>query len=191
MSFKGVTIWLTGLPSAGKTTLAHLLGNKIRERGALRLEILDGDVIRLNLCKDLGFSQEDRMSNIRRIAFVSQLLTRQGVIVIVAAISPYRESRDRARQEIKDFVEVFVKCPIHVLVERDVKGLYKKALAGNLPHFTGVSDPYEEPLHPEILVETDKETPEASVAKILGVIEKLGYLSESVSTPTQKRKSAT
>ncbi len=191
MSFKGVTIWLTGLPSAGKTTLAHLLGNKIRERGALRLEILDGDVIRLNLCKDLGFSQEDRMSNIRRIAFVSQLLTRQGVIVIVAAISPYRESRDRARQEIKDFVEVFVKCPIHVLVERDVKGLYKKALAGNLPHFTGVSDPYEAPLHPEILVETDKETPEASVAKILGVIEKLGYLPESVSTPTQKRKSAT
>lgn len=191
MSFKGVTIWLTGLPSAGKTTLAHLLGNKIRERGALRLEILDGDVIRLNLCKDLGFSQEDRMSNIRRIAFVSQLLTRQGVIVIVAAISPYRESRDRARQEIKDFVEVFVKCPIHVLVERDVKGLYKKALAGNLPHFTGVSDPYEEPLHPEILVETDKETPEASVAKILGVLGKLGYLPESVSAPTQKRKSAT
>jgi adenylyl-sulfate kinase len=190
MSFKGVTIWLTGLPSAGKTTLAHLLGNKLRERGAPRLEILDGDIIRLNLCKDLGFSQEDRMSNIRRIAFVSQLLTRQGVIVIVAAISPYRESRDRARQEIKDFVEVFVKCPIHVLVERDVKGLYKKALAGNLPHFTGVSDPYEEPLHPEILVETDKETPEASAAKILGVLEKLGYLPDASSASHGKRDRA-
>ena len=176
MSTKGVTIWLTGLPSAGKTTLAHLVGKKIRDRGIKRLEILDGDVIRMNLCKDLGFSQEDRMTNIRRIAFVSQLLTRHGVIVIVAAISPYRESRDHARQEIKDFVEVFVKCPIDVLIERDVKGLYKKALAGNLPHFTGVSDPYEEPLNPEILIETNRETPDQSAAKILGILEKLGYL---------------
>ncbi|MBI3810667.1 MAG: adenylyl-sulfate kinase [Nitrospirae bacterium] len=189
-AFKGVTIWLTGLPSAGKTTLAHLLGNKLRERGITGLEILDGDVIRLNLCKDLGFSQEDRMTNIRRIAFVSQLLTRHGIIVIVAAISPYRESRDLARQEIKDFVEVFVKCPMDVLIGRDVKGHYKKALAGNLPHFTGVSDPYEEPLHPEILVETDKETPEASAAKILGFLKKMGYLPDSFSTLYEKRKSA-
>jgi adenylyl-sulfate kinase len=176
MSTKGVTIWLTGLPSAGKTTLAHLVGKMIRERGVTGIEILDGDVIRLNLCKDLGYSQEDRMTNIRRIAFVSQLLTRNGVIVIVAAISPYRESRDNARQEIKDFVEVFVKCPIEVLIERDVKGLYKKALAGNLPHFTGVSDPYEEPLNPEIQIETNREAPDQSAAKILGVLEKLGYL---------------
>ncbi|MBI3995019.1 MAG: adenylyl-sulfate kinase [Nitrospirae bacterium] len=188
MSFKGVTIWLTGLPSAGKTTLAHLLGNKIREEGITRLEILDGDVVRMNLCRDLGFSREDRMTNIRRIAFVSQLLTRQGVIVIVAAISPYRESRDHARETIKDFVEVFVKCPLDVLVERDVKGLYKKALAGNLPHFTGVSDPYEEPLHPDIQIETDRETPEASAMKILDVLEKLGYLPETLSR--EKRKSA-
>jgi adenylyl-sulfate kinase len=176
MTTKGVTVWLTGLPSAGKTTLAHLLGKKIRERGVTRIEILDGDVIRMNLCKDLGYSQEDRNTNIRRIAFVSQLLTRHGVIVIVAAISPYRESRDLARREIKNFVEVFVKCPIEVLIERDVKGLYKKALAGNLPHFTGVSDPYEEPLNPEILIETNRETPEASAAKILGLLENMGYL---------------
>jgi adenylyl-sulfate kinase len=153
-----------------------LLGKKIRERGVTRIEILDGDVIRMNLCKDLGYSQEDRNTNIRRIAFVSQLLTRHGVIVIVAAISPYRESRDLARREIKNFVEVFVKCPIEVLIERDVKGLYKKALAGNLPHFTGVSDPYEEPLNPEILIETNRETPEASAAKILGLLENMGYL---------------
>lgn len=189
-AFRGVTIWLTGLPSAGKTTLAHLLGNKMREKGITRLEILDGDVIRMNLCKDLGFSRDDRMTNIRRIAFVSQLLTRHGVIVIVAAISPYRESRDHARQEIKDFVEVFVKCPMDVLIERDVKGHYKKALAGNLPHFTGVSDPYEEPLQPEILVETDKETPEASAAKILDFLKKMGYLPDSFSTRYEKRKSA-
>jgi len=143
------------------------------------MEILDGDVIRLNLCKDLGFSQEDRMTNIRRIAFVSQLLTRHGVIVIVAAISPYRESRDLARRDIKDFVEVFVKCPIDVLIERDVKGLYKKALAGNLPHFTGVSDPYEEPLNPEVLVETNQESPESSAAKILGILEQKGYIPSS------------
>ena len=189
MSSRGVTIWLTGLPSAGKTTLARLLGNKLRERGITGMEILDGDVVRMNLCKDLGFSQEDRMSNIRRIAFVSQLLTRHGVIVIVAAISPYRESRDLARQEIKDFVEVFVKCPIAVLIERDVKGNYKKALAGNLPHFTGVSDPYEEPLQPEVQVETDRETPEASVVKILGFLEKQGYLSDLSSVPRENRES--
>jgi adenylyl-sulfate kinase len=188
MSFRGVTIWLTGLPSAGKTTLASLLGNKLRERGIPRLEILDGDVVRMNLCKDLGFSREDRMTNIRRIAFVSQLLTRHGVIVIVAAISPYRESRDHARREIKEFVEVFVKCPMDVLIERDVKGHYKKALAGNLPHFTGVSDPYEEPLQPDILVETDKETPEASAAKVIDVLEKMGYLTDSFSTLTAHRK---
>jgi len=190
MSTKGVTIWLTGLPSAGKTTLAHLLGEKIRERGITGIEILDGDVIRMNLCKDLGYSQEDRMTNIRRIAFVSQLLTRHGVIVIVAAISPYRESRDNARQEIKDFVEVFVKCPIEVLIERDVKGLYKKALAGNLPHFTGVSDPYEEPLNPEILIETHRETPDESAAKILAVLDKQGYLPAASATRQEKRKTS-
>jgi adenylyl-sulfate kinase len=172
MTSKGVTIWLTGLPSAGKTTLAHLLGRQIRERGISRIEILDGDIIRLNLCKDLGFSQEDRMTNIRRIAFVSQLLTRHGVIVIVAAISPYRASRDLARQEIKDFVEVFVKCPIDVLIERDVKGLYKKALAGNLPHFTA-----------------NQESPDSSAAKILGLLEKKGYLPSTSSTGRKKRKS--
>jgi len=187
MTNKGVTIWLTGLPSAGKTTLAHLLGKLIRDRGVSRIEILDGDIIRLNLCKDLGFSEEDRMTNIRRIAFVSQLLTRHGVIVIVAAISPYRASRDRARQEIKDFVEVFVKCPIDVLIGRDVKGLYKKALSGNLPHFTGVSDPYEEPLNPDVLVETNQESPESSAAKILEILEQKGYIAPKSSSGGAKR----
>jgi adenylylsulfate kinase len=187
MTNKGVTIWLTGLPSAGKTTLAHLVGKQIRDRGVSRIEILDGDIIRLNLCKDLGFSEEDRMTNIRRIAFVSQLLTRHGVIVIVAAISPYRASRDHARKEIKDFVEVFVKCPIDVLIERDVKGLYKKALSGNLPHFTGVSDPYEEPLNPDVLVETNQESPESSAAKILEILEQKGYIAPISSSGGAKR----
>ena len=173
---KGFTIWFTGLSGAGKTTVSRLVQDRLRERGIMNVEVLDGDVVRTNLSKGLGFSKEDRDINIKRIAFVCNLLTRNGIPNIAAAISPYREVRDYARKEIKNFVEVFVKCPLEVLVQRDVKGLYKKALAGELPNFTGVSDPYEEPLNPEVLIESDKETPEQSADKIIAKLEELGYL---------------
>jgi len=172
---KGFVLWFTGLSGAGKTTLSSLLATELRTRG-LNVEILDGDEVRTNLSKGLGFSKEDRDTNIRRIGYVSRLLARNNVAVIAAAISPYREVRDEVRRAISGngaaFIEVFVKCSIDVLAERDVKGLYKKALAGELQGFTGVSDPYEEPLHPEVIVETDVETVAASAAKILQVIEK-------------------
>jgi adenylylsulfate kinase len=173
---KGFTIWFTGLSGAGKTTVSRLVQDRLRERGIMNVEVLDGDVVRTNLSKGLGFSKEDRDINIKRIAFVCNLLTRNGIPNIAAAISPYREVRDYARKEIKNFVEVYVKCPLEVLVQRDVKGLYKKALAGELPNFTGVSDPYEEPLNPEVLIESDKETPEQSADKIIAKLEELGYL---------------
>ncbi len=172
---KGFVLWFTGLSGAGKTTLSSLLATELRTRG-LNVEILDGDEVRTNLSKGLGFSKEDRDTNIRRIGYVSRLLARNNVAVIAAAISPYREVRDEVRRAISGngaaFIEVFVKCSIDILAERDVKGLYKKALAGELQGFTGVSDPYEEPLHPEVIVETDVETVAASAAKILQVIEK-------------------
>ena len=171
----GATIWLTGLSGAGKSTVANELYGHLKGRGK-RVEILDGDVIRTNLSKGLGFSKEDRDTNIRRIGFVSKLLTRNGVTVIVAAISPYREVRDEIRDEIGDFIEVFVGCPLDELVKRDVKGLYAKALAGELPNFTGVSDPYEEPLNPEVTLNTDNESVEESTSKVLGKLQELGYL---------------
>jgi adenylyl-sulfate kinase len=176
----GFTLWLTGLPSAGKTTLAHLVGRRLQERGLTHVEILDGDVIRTNLCKDLGFSRQDRDTNIRRIAFVCSLLTRHDVITIVAAISPYRESREFARKQIDRFVEVHVKCPLDVAIQRDVKGLYRKAMQGEIPAFTGISDPYEEPSNPEIVVETHLESPEQSAEKILKWLAKAEWLDSRV-----------
>src|SRR6266851_4350530 len=146
--------------------MSNLLEAKLRALGA-EVEVLDGDVVRTHLSKGLGFSKEDRDENIRRIGFVANLLERNGVIAITAAISPYREIRDEVRDTHKNFVEVFVSCPLDTLVERDVKGLYKKALAGEIKNFTGVSDPYEEPLHPEVVVHTDRETVEESAKKIL------------------------
>jgi adenylyl-sulfate kinase len=175
MSNRGFTLWFTGLSGAGKSTLATALEHVLRERGC-KVEVLDGDVVRTNLSKGLGFSKEDRDTNIRRIGFVAQLLTRNGVAVMTAAISPYREVRRECREMIGDFVEVFVKCPVEVCAERDVKGLYKKAMAGEIPHFTGVSDPYEDPEHAEVVVETDTESVEQSVAKVLAKLEQLGYL---------------
>lgn len=178
----GFTLWLTGLSGAGKSTLALDLKNKLLVRG-VEVELLDGDEVRTNLSKGLGFSKEDRDTNIRRIGYVSRLLARNGVGVISAAISPYREVRDEVRAETErdgaTFIEVFVKCPIDVLAERDVKGLYKKALAGEIKEFTGVSDPYEEPLGPEITVETDRETVDESARKIIAGLERLGLLNES------------
>jgi sulfate adenylyltransferase/3'-phosphoadenosine 5'-phosphosulfate synthase len=174
----GFTIWLTGLSGAGKSTLAHSLESALRERQR-HVEILDGDEVRENLSKGLGFSKEDRDTNIRRIAYVARLISRSGGVAITAAISPYREIRDEARANIGRFVEVFVRCPLDVLVERDVKGLYAKALRGEIKQFTGVSDPYEEPLAPEVVVDSSVETPEESTAKVLKALESLGYLAPS------------
>lgn len=175
-SERGVTIWLTGLSGAGKSTITDKLVPYLRQHGK-KVEVLDGDVVRTNLSKGLGFSKEDRDTNIRRIGFVSKLLTRNGVAVLVAAISPYREVRDEIRKDIGDFVEIYVQCPIEELTRRDVKGLYLKALRGEIQNFTGVSDPYEEPLHPEVTVHTDSETVDESVAKVVAKLEDMGYLS--------------
>ena len=175
MEQKGFTLWFTGLSGAGKTTLARLVETELSARGH-KVEVLDGDVIRTNLSKGLGFSKEDRDTNIRRIGFVCNLLTRNDVVAIAAAISPYREVRDELRRDIGSFVEVYVNCPIEVLAERDVKGLYKKALAGEIKNFTGVDDPYESPLAAEVIVETDTETPEESAARIIAKLEKMSLV---------------
>lgn len=175
MTNSGFTLWFTGLSGAGKSTLSEVIERRLRERGR-NVEVLDGDIVRTHLSKGLGFSREDRDTNIKRIAFVCSLLTRNGVACISAAISPYHDTRDWARKEIGNFVEVYVKCPIEVCRQRDVKGLYKLAYEGKIKEFTGVSDPYEEPVHPELVVETDKETVEESVARILARLTELGYL---------------
>jgi 3'-phosphoadenosine 5'-phosphosulfate synthase len=174
----GFTIWLTGLSGAGKSTLAHSLAPALRERQR-HVEILDGDEVRENLSKGLGFSKEDRDTNIRRIAYVARLISRSGGVAITAAISPYREIRDEARGNIGRFVEVYVRCPLDVLVERDVKGLYARALRGEIKQFTGISDPYEEPLAPEVVVDSSVETVEQSTASVLNALEALGYLAPS------------
>jgi len=175
MANVGFTIWFTGLSGAGKSTLAEIIKQRLRERGR-NVEVLDGDEVRTHLSKGLGFSKEDRDTNIKRIAFVAKLLTRNGVATISAAIAPYREAREWARQEIGHFVEVYVKCPLEVCRQRDVKGLYKLVDEGKIKNFTGVDDPYEEPHNPEVIVETDKESTEESVQKIFAKLEELGYL---------------
>lgn len=166
----GFTLWFTGLSGAGKSTLADLVAQELRRRGH-RVEILDGDEVRTHLSKGLGFSKEDRDTNIRRIGYVCRLLSRNGVIAISAAISPYREIRDEVRAGHERFFEVYMKCSLDKLVERDVKGLYKKALKGEIKSFTGVSDPYEEPLNPELVVESDHETVEQGLSKLLRALE--------------------
>ncbi len=172
----GFTIWFTGLSGAGKSTISDLVSAELRRRN-FKVEVLDGDVVRTHLSKGLGFSKEDRDINIRRIGWVCEVLSRNGVVAIGAAISPYREIRDEIRSKIGRFVEVYVECPIDVLAERDVKGLYKQALAGQIKNFTGVSDPYEPPLNPEVVCNTGgNETPQESAAKVLAKLEQLGYV---------------
>ena len=173
---RGFTLWFTGLSGAGKSTISGIVEKRLREAGA-KIEVLDGDVVRENLSKGLGFSKEDRDINIRRIGFVCELLTRNGVIAMVAAISPYRAVREEVRSRIANFVEVYVECPLEVVAGRDVKGLYKKAIAGEIPQFTGVSDPYEPPLHPEVVVHSDKESPEESAQRVWAKLEELGLIS--------------
>ena len=177
MKQRGVTIWFTGLSGSGKSTIARALEAELRQQG-YGLEVLDGDIVRTNLTKGLGFSREDRDENIRRIGFVSHLLTRNGVIVLVSAISPYRDIRDEVRERIDDFLEVYVDAPLAVCEERDVKGLYKRARAGEIKQFTGIDDPYEAPLAPEVHCQTATETVEESVAKVMAKLEELGYLQQ-------------
>ena len=191
MEEKGFTIWFTGLSGSGKTTLSRMVESELRRRGMRKVELLDGDVIRTHLSKGLGFSKEDRDANIKRIGFVCKLLSRNGVIAIAAAISPYRAARDFNRKEIGDFVEVYCKCSLEVCIERDVKGLYKKALAGEIKNYTGIDDPYEAPLNPEVVLETDRETPEESVKKIFQKLESLEHIppsEESVYTAEEEEK---
>jgi len=175
MSDKGVTIWFTGLSGAGKSTLSEALTRHFLARGR-NVEVLDGDEVRTHLSKGLGFSREDRDTNIKRIAYVCKLLTRNGALCISAAIAPYREARAWARQEIGNFVEIYVRCPLEVCRERDVKGLYKLVDEGKIQHFTGVDDPYEEPENPDLVVDTSKQTIDESVTSILAKLVELGYL---------------
>jgi adenylylsulfate kinase len=172
---RGAVIWFTGLSGSGKTTIAHQVEETLLESG-VPVEILDGDVVRENLSKGLGFSKEDRDINIRRIAFVAHLLQRNGVFVITAAISPYRAIREEARAMIKDFVEVYAEAPLEVCEERDVKGLYAKARAGEIKGFTGVDDPYEPPPRPEVTCKTDRETVEESAQKVIDKLVQLKLL---------------
>ncbi len=172
---KGFTVWFTGLSGSGKSTIAERVALKLERRG-LPVEILDGDVVRTHLSKGLGFSHEDRDENIKRVGFVCQLLTRNGVAAIASVISPYREARDHNRQKIRNFVEVYTRCPIEICAERDLKGLYQKAQAGEIKGFTGVDDPYEPPLNPEVVCKTDTESIEESVDKVIQKLEELGYL---------------
>jgi adenylylsulfate kinase len=173
---RGFTLWLTGLSGAGKSTLASALAERLREDGAA-VEVLDGDEVREHLSKGLSFSREDRDLNVRRIAYVAKLLCRNGVAVITAAISPYRATREEARREIGDgFIEVYVNASLEECIRRDVKGLYGKAIAGAITSFTGVSDPYEPPTNPEVEVDTERETLEQSVEKVLDTLRQRGFL---------------
>jgi len=173
---RGFTLWFTGLSGAGKTTVSEIVERELREKFG-KIEVLDGDIVRTNLSKGLTFSREDRDTNVLRIGFVANLLTRNGVGVIVSAISPFKEARDQVRRDIgDDFIEVFIDAPLEVCAERDVKGLYKKAYSGEIPQFTGVSDPYEAPAAPELHIHTDQENPRESARRVIEKLEELGYL---------------
>jgi adenylylsulfate kinase len=176
---KGVTLWFTGLPCSGKSAIANRVAEILRGRN-LKAERLDGDTVRKSLCRDLGFSREDRNENIRRVTFVAKLLTRNGVAVLTSFISPYREIRNEARCEIGNFIEIYVRCPLEVCMARDIKGMYQKAIRGEIKEFTGISDPYEEPLNPDLVLETDKESLDESASKVLDFLKKTGYLDHNI-----------
>jgi adenylyl-sulfate kinase len=175
MEQTGVTVWFTGLSGSGKTALALRLEEELRNRN-LKVERLDGDIVRQSLTRDLGFSREDRDKNIERVTFVAKLLTRNGVAVLCSFISPYRAVRAKSRQEIGNFVEVYCYAPLETLIERDVKGLYEKALNGEIENFTGISDPYESPENAEVTIDSSAETLEESLAEVLSKLEELGYV---------------
>ncbi len=175
MNDEGFTLWFTGLSGAGKSTISHILYQRLRDAGR-RVELLDGDVVRTHLSKGLGFSKEDRDTNVRRIGWVCEVLSRNGVIAIAAAISPYRAVRDEIRANISRFIEIHVDCPLEVVADRDVKGLYRKAMAGEIPQFTGVSDPYEPPFNPEVRVDSSQQTPEQSADRIQEKLKELGLI---------------
>jgi adenylyl-sulfate kinase len=184
----GCTLWFTGLSGSGKSTLSQLVASRLRALGA-KVEVLDGDITRTLLCQGLGFSRGDREENIRRIGFVCELLSRNGVIAIAAAISPYRASRDELRKRIPNFIEIHMNCPVEVLIERDVKGLYKKALAGEIKQFTGISDPYESPVAPELTIDSSSESIESSVARILHRLAELKIIPQAaVELPSAEPK---
>ena len=173
---KGVTLWFTGLSGSGKTTIAREVALELRARGR-RTEILDGDIVRKNLSKGLGFSKEDRDTNVRRIGFVANLLSRNGIVAITAAISPYRAVRDDVRMMTDHFIEIYVRAPLEVCEARDVKGLYAMARAGEIKGFTGIDDPYEEPVNPDIICDTDRESVEQSAEKVINALERRDFLS--------------
>jgi adenylyl-sulfate kinase len=175
MRTKGITLWLTGLSGSGKTTIARRVEEKLKSRDCL-VEVLDGDIIRNHLSQELGFSREDRDVNVRRIGFVANLLNRNGIISIVAAISPYKDARDDVRKMSNNFIEIYVNTPLLVCEKRDVKGLYAKVRAGKIKHFTGIDDPYEEPSNPEIICDTVMESVEESADKITNFLGRLGYI---------------
>lgn len=172
---KGFVLWFTGLSGSGKSTLSRMIEGELRKRGC-KVEVLDGDEVRENLSKGLGFSKEDRDTNVRRIGYVAKLLSRNGAVAITAAISPYKDVRDQCRSMNRDFVEVYAECSIEELTRRDVKGLYEKALSGEIKNFTGISDPYEAPENPEVTINSENQSEDESLKAIMDYLEGQGYV---------------
>lgn len=187
---KGFVVWLTGLSGSGKTTIGRVLQQLLRDKG-YKVELLDGDEVRRNLSPELGFSKQDREIHAKRVVYISKLLARNGVIAIVSLISPYRSFRAYAREELKDFVEVYVKCSIDTCIKRDPKGLYKKALNGEIADMTGIQDPYEEPLNPEVIVDTDRQSIDECVNIVINTLLRLGYISDDVTLINASSKNNT